>query len=253
MALAFSVMLALLAQQPVVLDFQFFRTRVQPIFLDKRPGYTRCVVCHSAGERVGFLQPLSPGATTWNEEQSRQNFEAVSRLVTPGEPLQSLLLMHPLEPTAGGDEFHTGGRQFASQSDPPFQTIVAWVRGETASTLDFQFFRTRVQPIFLDKRPGYTRCVVCHSAGERVGFLQPLSPGATTWNEEQSRQNFEAVSRLVTPGEPLQSLLLMHPLEPTAGGDEFHTGGRQFASQSDPPFQTIVAWVRGETAVGSVR
>ena len=95
--------------------------------------------------------------------------------------------------------------------------------------------------------------MVCHSSGGRVGFLQPLSPGATSWNEAQSRQNFEAVSGLVTPGEPLQSLLLMHPLEPAAGGDEFHNGGRQFTSQSDPPFQTIAAWVRGETAVGSRR
>ena len=42
---------ALLTQQPaasptVVLDFEFFRAQVQPIFLEKRPGYTRCVVCH---------------------------------------------------------------------------------------------------------------------------------------------------------------------------------------------------------------
>ncbi len=135
MALAFPIVLALVVLQPAVLDFEFFRTRVEPIFLDKRPGYTRCVVCHSSGGRVGFLQPLSPSVTTWNEEQSRRNFEAVSRLVTPGEPLQSLLLMHPLEPVAGGDEFHNGGRQFTSQSDPPFQMIAAWVRGETAGSV----------------------------------------------------------------------------------------------------------------------
>jgi hypothetical protein len=135
MPIAFWVVAALLAQQPRVpsLDFEVFKTRVQPIFLEKRSGYTRCVVCHSGGGDVGFLQPLSPGATTWNEEQSRRNFEAVSRLVTPGEPLKSRLLIHPLEPAAGGDEFHTGGRQFTSQNDPQFQTIAAWVRGHTAS------------------------------------------------------------------------------------------------------------------------
>jgi hypothetical protein len=38
--------------------------------------------------------------------------------------------MHPLEPAAGGDEFHNGGRQFASQDDPQFQRIAAWVRGQ---------------------------------------------------------------------------------------------------------------------------
>ena len=136
MPIAFWLVASLLAQQPSSSapspDFDFFRTQVQPIFLEKRPGYTRCVVCHSGGDAIGFLQPLSQGATTWNDEQSRRNFEAVSRLVTPGEPQKSRLLLHPLEPSAGGDEFHNGGRQFTSQNDPQFQTIAAWVRGKTA-------------------------------------------------------------------------------------------------------------------------
>ncbi len=124
---------ALLAQPATVsLDFEYFRTQVQPIFSEKRPGFTRCVVCHTAGERVAFLEEFSAGATTWDEVQSRRNFEAVSRLVTPGNPLASRLLMHPLEPAAGGDEFHTGGRQFSSQDDPQFKTLAAWVRGQTA-------------------------------------------------------------------------------------------------------------------------
>jgi mono/diheme cytochrome c family protein len=126
------------AQQPssgskVALDYEYFKTQVQPVFLTKRPGYTRCIVCHSQGGQVGFLQPLSPGATAWNEEESRKNFERVSKMVTPGEPLKSLLLRHPLEPAAGGDEFHNGGRQFTSQDDPQFKTIAAWVRGETSA------------------------------------------------------------------------------------------------------------------------
>ena len=31
-----------------------------------------------------------------------------------------------------------------------------------ASALDFEYFRTRVQPIFLAKREGNARCVSCH-------------------------------------------------------------------------------------------
>ncbi len=116
---------------PVELDFEYYRAQVEPIFLEKRPGLTRCVVCHSGDERVSFLEGLAPGATTWTEEQSRSNFESVSTLVTPGDPLASRLLVHPLEPAAGGDEFHTGGRQFSSQEDPAFATLAAWVRGET--------------------------------------------------------------------------------------------------------------------------
>ena len=130
MSIVLLVMTALLAPQPATLDFEFFESEVQPIFLAKRAGFTRCVVCHAGEGRVGFLQPLASGATEWDDEQSRSNFEAVSRLVTPGDPLMSRLLMHPLEPEAGGDEFHNGGRQFASQDDPQFLTIAAWVRGE---------------------------------------------------------------------------------------------------------------------------
>ena len=124
------------AQQPVnsstaSLDFEVFKTQVQPIFLAERAGFTRRVVCHGGEGGSAFLEPLSPGAATWTDEEARRNFERVLLLVTPGQPIQSRLLMHPLEPDAGGDEFHNGGRQFASQDDPDFQTIAAWVRGET--------------------------------------------------------------------------------------------------------------------------
>ena len=121
-----------------------------------------------------------------------------------------------------------------------------------AAALDYEYFKTQVQPVFLAKRTGYTRCVVCHADEGAAGFLQPLSPGAATWNEEQSRKNFQSVSRLVVPGQPMKSRLLTHPLEPAAGGDEFHNGGRQFKTQDDPQFQAIAAWVSGKTA-GSQR
>lgn len=131
--IAMTALLAQPASPSVVLDFELYRSEVQPIFLEKRDGFTRCVVCHTGEGRASFLEELPAGAVTWDEEQSRLNFERVSRLVTPGNPLESRLLMHPLEPAAGGDEFHNGGRQFTSQDDPQFQTLAKWVRGETGS------------------------------------------------------------------------------------------------------------------------
>jgi|SRR5437773_10873571 len=119
-----------------------------------------------------------------------------------------------------------------------------------ASSLDFEFFKTRVQPIFTAKRPGHARCIVCHTAGTPLR-LQPLATGATTWNDEASRKNFEAVQRVVLPGVVTKSRLLVHPLAEKAGGDFYHSGGKHWDSQNDPEWRTLRAWVLGETKTGS--
>ena len=117
----------------------------------------------------------------------------------------------------------------------------------TASGLDYEYFKAKVQPIFLNKRPGHARCVSCHS--DATPFrLQPLQKGRTTWNEEESLKNFEAAKRMVVPGS-LKSPLLAHPLLQAAGGDFFHSGGKQFDSQDDPEWQAMKAWVLGKTGV----
>ncbi len=115
-------------------------------------------------------------------------------------------------------------------------------------TLDFEFFKTRVQPIFVAKRPGHARCVSCHIEGTPLR-LQPFSSG-TTWNDDASRKNFEAMKRVVMAGN-VKSKLLMHPLAEKAGGDFFHNGGKHWTSQSDPEWQTLKAWVLGDTKTGS--
>jgi hypothetical protein len=113
-----------------------------------------------------------------------------------------------------------------------------------ASFLDFEFFRTKVQPILLATREGHTRCVTCHSQGTPMR-LQELSPGTSTWNEEQSRRNFQVVSPRVTPLSPFQSKLLLHPLVTEGGGDYYHGGGKHWNSFLDPEWQTIANWVCG--------
>ena len=116
-----------------------------------------------------------------------------------------------------------------------------------APKLDYEFFKSRVQPIFLTKRPGHARCYVCHEESNNAFHLQKLSPNARGWAEEQSRRNFETISKLVTPGDPDTSRLLLHPLGPEDGGDVFHSGGRQFPSKRDPAWRTLAAWVNGAT------
>ena len=114
-----------------------------------------------------------------------------------------------------------------------------------SASLDYEFFKAKVQPVFLAKRPGHARCVVCHTFNNAPFKLVSLSPGSTTWNEEQSRRNFELVQRVAMPGF-LDSKLLKHPLAEEAGGDPHHGGAQQFNSQQDPDWLTLKAFVLGE-------
>ena len=117
-----------------------------------------------------------------------------------------------------------------------------------AAPLDYEFFKVKVQPIFLAKRPGHARCISCHTM--RMPQLQPLAPGSKTWDEAASRKNFESIQRVAKSGN-LKSPLLVHPLEENAGGDFYHSGGKHFMSQNDPEWQTLKAFVMGQILGGT--
>jgi hypothetical protein len=74
-----------------------------------------------------------------------------------------------------------------------------------AQSLDYQTYKATVEPIFLKRRPTHARCVVCHISANHAFHLEPLNKGATTWTDAQSHKNFETVTHLVKPGEPLSS------------------------------------------------
>ena len=129
MRIAMAFVVALLAAgqaQTPALDFEYFKTKVQPIFVAKRPGHARCISCHVSGTPLR-LQPLPKGSTTWNDEDARKNFEAVQRTVVPGSTAKSRLLIHPLAEQAGGDFYHSGGKHWDSQNDPEWQILKEWV------------------------------------------------------------------------------------------------------------------------------
>ncbi len=124
--------LSFAASKTPALGYEFFKTKIEPIFLKKREGHTRCYVCHEESNNAFRLEKLPTGAAFWTEEQSRKNFDTVSALVVPGDPADSRLLLEPLAPEAGGAVFHSGGRQFASKDDPDWKTLAQWVTGRTA-------------------------------------------------------------------------------------------------------------------------
>src|SRR5437899_12968568 len=134
----------------------------------------------------------------------------------------------------------TRAKYCASQSEPEGKIPADWVRHSTETrpathtasrsnatyALEFQFFRTKVEPIFLKERPGHARCYGCHVLTNRRFHLETLSPGGAAWTDEQSQRNFQSALQQVVPGKPASSRLLIHPLAPEAGGDPFHSGGR---------------------------
>jgi hypothetical protein len=129
LALVLAALAASTALAEPALDYDFFKRKVEPIFLKKRADHARCAVCHQQSNNAFRLEKLPAGASFWTEEQSRKNFAVVSSLVVPGDPAQSRLLLQPLAPQAGGNAYHSGGWQFADKDDPDWKTIEAWVNG----------------------------------------------------------------------------------------------------------------------------
>lgn len=113
-------------------------------------------------------------------------------------------------------------------------------------TLDYDFFKARVLPILITKRPGHPRCMECHDDVPRF-TLPPVPEGAAIWGDADARTIFDIAKTKVIPGQPDRSRLLRHPLAEAAGGDPEHDGGKHWASKSDPEWQTLAAWVNGAT------
>jgi hypothetical protein len=124
-----------------------------------------------------------------------------------------------------------------------FLLLVPQAVAPPPSTLDYEFFKTKVQPLLAEKRPGHARCITCHSTGTAFR-LQRLPAGRTAYTEEESRKNFEAAARVVVPGTPARSRLLTMPLAHEAGGTEFHPGGKHWSTQNDPEWKVLAEWVK---------
>lgn len=241
---------------PTATDIDAYRNTVERIFMTDRggtvAGMAACVMCHTWQTRPMRFSLETPATDAgWTAEQSRRNFDIVTKLVNTKNPEASRILLKPLTSQAGGLS-HTGGTYWRSREDPEYQSLLKWIRSLPADRfvpapepyVDFAFFRACVQPVFATGREGHIACSNCHAAGQ-VGFAPPPQNGKA-WNDDEARRAFQSVSRLIIPGNPEQSRFMLKPLHPDGGGTYTHNGPRRWQSQADPEWRMLAGWVRGE-------
>lgn len=236
-------------------DIESYRSVVERVFLTDRggtvPGYAACVMCHTWQTSVRFSLETPASDTGWSAEQSRRNFDVVTKLVNTADPESSRLLRKPLTAEAGGLG-HTGGTYWTARSDPEYLAILKWIRSLPKDkyvpgpepALDFEFFRACVQQVYATPREGHIRCSNCHSSG-LIGFA-PVPQSGSDWSDQEARRAFQTASRLIIPGNPEQSRFLLKPLHPDGGGSYTHNGPRRWQSRADPEWRMLADWVRGE-------
>lgn len=242
-------------------EIDLFRKNIEPLLMRDRggtdPGYAACVMCHTWQTSLRFALQTPATDAGWTPEQSRMNFDMLTKLIDTANPESSRLLLKPLVPAAGGLG-HTGGMFWKSREDPEYQTILKWIRSLPADRyaqgpqpqLDFQFFRSCVQPIFRNPREGQIRCSNCHGGGQ-MGFAPVPAGGRTEWDDAEAKRAFQVINRLIVPGNAEQSRFLLKPLHPDGGGSYAHNGVRRWQNRKDPEWQMLASWVRGERKGGS--
>ncbi|MQA90304.1 MAG: hypothetical protein GEU90_08715 [Gemmatimonas sp.] len=178
--------------------------------------------------------------------KATRQFAVCSRIASVGASL--LLFLSPARPAASAPP---SNEALVLQDHAPGTVGPTLTSPASADTLDFAYFRDRIEPILVRERGGFgpsvSACVTCHVRSATPMPLQPLNvapDGSVFWTVEQSRQNFEVMGRLVAPGEPERSRLLRAPLAPGAGGTHYHAGGKFWESTDDPEWRIIADWVR---------
>ena len=141
------------------LDYDFYKARVQPLFLEKRDGSRPL---RDLPRRQHHAAPAAPsrGSDGWTEEQTRQNFEAAKAMVVPGQSGREQAAASPAR--ARGWRRRLSRRRPALDDEERSRTGRCWRRGSTAPRSHQAAGDTRV-----------ARIVQTNAAGDNIHLIDP--------------------------------------------------------------------------------
>ena len=116
-----------------LLDYEFFKERVQPVFFQVGPDGKACVECH---HNHGILKLTAPEEQPLVEELSRANYRSALKVVDLQQPERSLILAKPVSTSAtegivdSASVSHGGAVRWpAREESSQYQAILAWING----------------------------------------------------------------------------------------------------------------------------
>ncbi len=239
----------------VPFDFNYFTAFVQPLFIKKYNGEA-CIDCHTPSSAAsGKFRILAPGASgRYTIQQSRVNFVSVLAVIDQKSPMQSRLLLKPLNPTTREGALrglhHDGGVFWQNQYDPDFELLAAWLKGAKLEDppekqLDFAYFEKHVEPIFSTLGPDGFACINCHFSHAILHLESPETANGK-FSIGEVVNNYQSALRVVDEGDPSNSYIVRKPTSPREGalGGLSHAGGVRWPEKKESwQYKTLITWM----------
>ncbi len=239
----------------VPFDFNYFTAFVQPLF-DKKYGGEACVDCHTPeSSNPGKFRILAPGPSgRYTLEQSRINFVSVLSVIDRKDPMESKLLLMPLNPTTREGTIrglhHDGGVFWQNQYDPDFEIVADWLKDAKledppSKQLDFAYFRGYVEKIFSTPGPDGFACINCHFS-HAILHLESPETAQGKFSIEEVINNYQSALRVVDESAPSNSYIVRKPTSPREGvpGGLSHAGGVRWPDKKQSwQYKALATWI----------
>ena len=239
----------------VPFDFNYFTAFVQPLFV-KKYGNSACIDCHTPeSNSSGRFRILAPGPNgQYTIEQSKVNFASVLAVINRKDPMESKLLLKPLDPTTREGALrglnHDGGVFWHNEYDPDFEIVADWLKGAKLEDppqkqLNFAYFRNYVERIFSTPGPDGFACINCHFS-HAILHLESPETAKGKFSIEEVINNYQSALRVVDEEAPSNSFIVRKPTSPREGvpGGLSHAGGVRWPQQKQSwQYKTLITWI----------